>query len=239
MAGMTTAAGYVRVSTEEQAREGISLNVQRERVAAYCSMAGLTLAATFEDAGVSGSEPLANRHGGGGLLASVESGTAKHVVALKLDRLFRDAEDALRTVRRWDRRGVSLHLVDMGGQTLNTASAMGRLFLTMTAAFAELERNLIRERTSAALTFKRDRRQVYGPVPLGYVQDGARLAEDAGELELVARIRSLREQGQSLRDIAGALNDEGIPGKRGGTWHPSTVRYVLGNPLYASNGRGD
>lgn len=70
------------------------------------------------------------------------------MVALKLDRRFRDAADALVQTRVWDRAGIALHVVDMGGQSLNTASSMGRMFLTMTAAFAELERNLISERTT-------------------------------------------------------------------------------------------
>lgn len=68
-----------------------------------------------------------------------------------LDRLFRDAADALVQTRAWDRAGVALHVVDMGGTSLNTASAVGRMFLTMTAAFAELERSLVSERTSAAM----------------------------------------------------------------------------------------
>src|SRR6266576_5058844 len=70
---------------------------------------------------------------------------------MKLDRLFRDAEDALRQTKAWDRTGISLHLVDIGGQSMNTGSAMGRMFLTLMAGFAELERNLIAERTTAVL----------------------------------------------------------------------------------------
>ena len=71
-----------------------------------------------------------------------------HIVALKLDRLFRDAADALHQSRAWDKAEIALHLVDMGGQSLNTASAMGRFFLNMMAGVAELERNLIAERTT-------------------------------------------------------------------------------------------
>ena len=110
---------------------------------------------------------------------------------------------------------------------------MGRLFLTMTAAFAELERNLTRERTAAALGFKRSRLEAYGPTPLGYAREGDRLTESSAELDLVKRMQLLRKQGWSLRQIATALNAEGVPGKQGGRWHASTVRYVLANPLYA------
>lgn len=64
--------------------------------------------------------------------------------------------DALNETRPWGRQGVAMHLLDMGGQAINTASAMGRMFLTMTGGFAELERNLIAERTRTALQHKRD-----------------------------------------------------------------------------------
>ena len=73
-------------------------------------------------------------------------GPCTAVVAAKLDRLFRDAADCLNMSRRWDDAEVGLHLIDMG---IDTRSAMGRAFLTMAAGFAELERNLIGERTKA------------------------------------------------------------------------------------------
>src|ERR1017187_1751358 len=142
------AVAYVRVSTAEQAREGISLEAQEDRVRAYCTMAGLDLVAVLREEGVSAAKVLASRPAGRELLGLLAAGSARHVVALKLDRLFRDAVDALTITRDWDLARVALHLVDMGGQTINTGSPMGRMFLTMMAGFAELERNLISERTS-------------------------------------------------------------------------------------------
>src|ERR1700677_2248069 len=130
------AVGYIRVSTLDQSRNGVSLEAQEERLRAYCTAAGLHLVALIREDGVSASIPLADRPQGAELLAAMKNGVA-HVVTLKLDRLFRDAEDALRQTRAWDKAGVALHLVDMGGQSINTASAMGRMMLTMMAAFAE------------------------------------------------------------------------------------------------------
>jgi DNA invertase Pin-like site-specific DNA recombinase len=123
---MNKAVCYVRVSTEEQAREGVSLEAQEEKLRAYCKMAGLEIIAMLREEGVSGSKPLATRPEGTKLVRLVETKQCQHVVALKLDRLFRDAEDALHQTRKWDNAGVSLHLVDMGGQVINTGSAMGR-----------------------------------------------------------------------------------------------------------------
>jgi len=145
------AAIYTRVSTDEQARLGVSLDAQEARARAYCELHGLTIAAVFRDEGVSGAKPLAERPEGQKLSHEVSTGAIRHVVALKLDRLFRDAIDCLEVSRLWDHAGVSMHLIDLGGQTVNTASAMGRFMLTVVAGAAEMERNLIRERTRLAV----------------------------------------------------------------------------------------
>lgn len=226
------AVAYTRVSTEEQVSTGVSLDAQRSRVEAYCALAGLELSRVYREEGVSASKPLAERPVGSELVASVGS-TIKHVIALKLDRLFRDAEDALHQTRQWDQRGVCLHLVDMGGQTLNTATAMGRFFLNMLAGFAELERNMISERTRTALSFKKANLKVYGPVPLGFQRSGLSLISDVAERKTVDLIEELRSNGLTLRAIADQLNRDHVRPKRGGTmWYASTVRYVLGNDIY-------
>ena len=150
-----TAIGYIRVSTGDQADNGVSLDAQRARIEAYATAQGLELSEIVEDAGVSGSVPLGDREGGRVLTGALRARKAQHVIALKLDRLFRDAVDALDVTRGWDRAAVGLHLIDVGGQSINTATAMGRMFLTMMAGFAELERNLIAERTTAALAYKK------------------------------------------------------------------------------------
>jgi DNA invertase Pin-like site-specific DNA recombinase len=226
------AVAYVRVSTEEQAREGVSLDMQESRLRAYCTMSGLELVALVREEGVSGSTPLASRPGGGELVRVVNAHGAAHVVALKLDRLFRDAADALNTTRAWDDEGVALHLVDMGGQTINTASAMGRLFLTMTAAFAELERNLIAERTRSALHHKRDKGEAVSRAARGLRIEAGRFAPDPDSdgLRLVARARVLRGQGLTLNAVAGQLAAEGFRPERGRRFYPSVLRYMLRNP---------
>ena len=88
---------------------------------------------------MSGTISLAQRLGGNKFFSSVGKGKKiQHVIALKLDRLFRDASDCLVQTKLWDKTGIGLHLLDMGGQSINTASATGRMFLTMSAGFAEL-----------------------------------------------------------------------------------------------------
>ena len=223
---------YTRVSTVEQAKGGVSLDAQEERLRSYCLMAGLDVVGVVREEGISGSKPLASRPGGQRLLQTLAKKEAQHVVALKLDRLFRDAVDALDQTRAWDRAGVALHLVDMGGQTLNTASAMGRFFLSVMAAFAELERNLISERTAQALSHKKAHKAAYSPTPYGFDRVGNSLVSNPEEQQVVRQIFALRQKGLSMGKIANILTRSGIPTKQGGKWYAYTVYYILNNSLY-------
>jgi DNA invertase Pin-like site-specific DNA recombinase len=160
------------------------------------------------------------------------SGGIGHVVCLKLDRLFRDAEDALRQTRAWDKAGLSLHLVDMGGQSLSTGSAMGRMFLTLMAGCAELERNLVAERTASVLAHKRQQGRVYNHVPFGFNRVGDRLVPVVDEMAVVHLIRERREDGWSLGMIADAFNADSVPTKNGRRWYARTVKNILENAIY-------
>lgn len=223
---------YVRVSTEEQVKEGVSLQSQEEKLLAYCRMIGLETTAVIKEEGVSASKKLSSRPGGLELLNSVTRKRVSHIIALKLDRLFRDAEDALHQTKEWDKSGIALHLVDMGGQTINTASAMGRFFLGMMAGFAELERNLIAERTTTALNFMKNNKQVYGPIPFGFDRQGEVLIENNNERATVEKIIEQRIGGLSFAKIAEWLNSQGIASKNGGKWYASTVHYIFKNNIH-------
>ena len=233
------AVGYIRVSTNEQANEGVSLDAQRLKIEAYAAFRGLELIDIVVDAGVSASKPLADRAGGAKVLGLIAAGSAVAVVAAKLDRLFRNAADCLVVTRTWDKANVSLHLLDMG---MDTTSPLGRAFLTMAAAFGELELNLIRERTKTGLAqVKADGGRI-GRDGFGWTRgealdgEGRRVCE-AVDAELVAidRIVALRVGGATLQQIADALNAEAVQTKRGGRWYPGTVRSVL---LRAGHGHG-
>jgi site-specific DNA recombinase len=224
------AIGYVRVSTQEQAEQGISLDAQEARIRAYATMRGLELVDVVVDAGVSaGKYTLEQRDGGRRVLAAVRSRTVRHVIALKLDRLFRNTIDCLTTVQAWDKAGVSCHLIDMGGASIDTASAMGRMFLTMAAGFAEMERTLTAERTTAALGRKREKGECVGQVGYGWQLDidGIHLFEQPAEQAVIAMVRELRASGLSYRAIAGELNTRGLLNRAGGAFlHTQVVRML-------------
>lgn len=233
---------YVRVSTREQAREGVSLEAQEARLRAYAALRGLRVVEVVVDAGVSGSVPLDKRPGGQRLLAAVEAtqrvtGQGRgnrqrrpcHVLAVKLDRLFRSTEDALKTTKDWTARGVSMHLVDLGGQAVDTSSPMGRFLLTLLAGVAEMERGLNAERTQAALAHKREKREkISSAAPIGYRHDAGRVVADEREQATLARIRELRARTATLREIAAELNAklDQYPA-RGAKWYPATIQRAL------------
>lgn len=231
-ASVLRAAGYARVSTAEQGREGVSLDAQADRIRRYCDAQGLPLASVYVDAGVSGGTPIARRPKGADLLAAIERRDVTAIVALKLDRLFRSTLDCLQTVQEWDRRRVSLHLIDFNGGTLDTRSAMGRFFLTMAAGFAEMERALIGERTSAALQHLKRQGVRLGGVPYGFstARPGGPLEPNAGELGAVREILRLRGSGDpatSFRAIAEHLTRAGHLTRHGGPWKAETVRRIV------------
>src|SRR3954470_13181284 len=142
MQGTMAVFGYARVSTARQANEGESLDVQRRMIEGYAHMHGLTLDQIVVEEGVSGSVPLNDRPAGGAMLAKLKAGDI--VIAAKLDRCFRSALDALNVVEQLRTRGVKLHLLDLGGDI--AGNGLSKLFLTIAAAFAEAERDRIRER---------------------------------------------------------------------------------------------
>lgn len=218
----TKAVAYMRVSTGKQ---DLSLEAQEEKVRLYCQLNKLDLVEVIRERAVTGKVKLNKRPEGGRIARLIADGVC-HIVAVKLDRLFRNAGDALQHVEEWEQAGISLHLVDMGGQSVNTGSSMGKMMITMLAGFAEFERNLIAERTTAALNFKRRAGKVFNHTPYGFTAVDGALLPDPTEQAVIARMTGLRGDGVSYNEIANKLNAEYIPTKRGGAWRSQTVKNI-------------
>jgi putative DNA-invertase from lambdoid prophage Rac len=199
--------GYCRVSTIRQATEGESLEVQQRQIEGYAHMHGLTLAGVMVEEGVSGSVPVEDRPVGGQLFAKLQRGDI--VIAAKLDRLFRSALDALKVVEALKTRGVKLHLLDLGGDI--AGNGLSKLFLTIAAAFAEAERDRIRERIGQVKADQKARgRYLGGKVPFGFRRgDDGELVPHQAEQDAIREMIALRAQGWALRAIAAALQAQG------------------------------
>ena len=220
-----TAIGYVRVSTEDQVKEGVSLDNQKSKIKAYCQLKDLDLTEIVEDAGISAKN--LKRPGVQKVLKLARKKQVDSIVVYKLDRIFRSTVDALETTRMLEKWGVSFHSIE---ETLDTKSAMGRFFFTLTAALAEMERRLIGERTKAALSHKRSRNEkTGGDVPYGYdLTPAGILIRNDKEQRVIRMIRRLNKERYSLRKICQELERGAHKTKRGNPiWHPQTVSAIL------------
>jgi DNA invertase Pin-like site-specific DNA recombinase len=206
--------GYARVSTLRQAEEGESLGVQRRQIEGYAKMLGLAEPQLFFEEGVSGSKPLSVRPAAKQLLAALKPGDV--IIAAKLDRMFRSALDALENLNELKEKGVSLHLIDLGGDV--TGNGISKLVFTILSAVAESERDRIRGRVQETKADQRKRgRHLGGYRPFGYRVEkaegdlrGGQLVPDEREQAAIVKMKALRAEGKALRAIAAAMKEEGF-----------------------------
>jgi len=200
--------GYCRVSTLKQANEGESLDVQRRQLRGYAEMHALVLDDIVVEEGVSGSTPVSERAKGGPLFAKLRKGDV--LIAPKLDRLFRSALDALMVVEDLRKRGVALHLLDLGGDI--SGNGLSKLFLTIAAAFAEAERDRIRERIGQVKADQKARgRYLGGILPFGYRRgESGELVPHEAEQAAIREMIALRARGTPLRAISDAMRARGF-----------------------------
>jgi len=216
------AIGYIRVSTEEQAESGLSLAHQRAKIEAYALATDIELVEIIEDAGESAKN--VNRSGIIKALEMVQRKEAEGLIALKLDRLTRSVKDLGTLVETFEKTGAALIAVQ---DSINTATAGGRLVLNVLGSVAQWEREAAVERIAAALSVKRGRgEKTGGTVPYGFDldTDGRTLIPNDQEQEALSIMRRLRSKGQSFRKIGAELARRGIQTKTGGIWQAMTIR---------------
>jgi site-specific DNA recombinase len=217
------AAGYIRVSTDEQAREGISLEAQRGKIEAYCKLNDLDLLEIIEDAGRSGKD--LNREGIQSLIDRIKGRSIDAVVVYKLDRLSRRVRDTLSLMDLVEKKSVAFHSIT---ERIDTKTAMGKFFLNIMASMNQWERDTISERTRDALHLKIVKNERAGQVPYGWRlgKDGKTLVPNRKEQRAIGLIKDLHGKGYSLREICRELEKEGHQ-PAGKKWHPQTVSNIL------------
>jgi len=216
--------GYVRVSTDRQAEQGVSLEAQEAKIRAMATVQGADLIDVIVDGGESAKS--LNRPGLQRLLALVNAGTIEAVIVAKLDRLTRSVKDLCGLLELLEKRKVALVSV---AESLDTGSAAGRLVITIMGAVSQWEREAIGERTRDALQHKRSNGECVGNIEFGYrlAADGVHVEANPSEQAALAAIRKLRDSGHSLRRIAVALNDGGHRTRRGSPWRLESVARVI------------
>lgn len=219
---MKQAIGYIRVSTEKQANEGVSLEAQKARIVSWCKTNDYELVKVYVDAGISGKR-MDTRKELLAALASLKKGMA--LVSYSLSRLARSTKDALAIGE-----AVAKKKADMVSLTeqIDTTTAAGKMMFQMLSVLAEFERNLVAERTTNALQHKKRTGQKYtNQTPYGFEAIEGRLVQVQQEAEIVAEIQASRSSGNTLQSIADTLNGRGIPTKTGKQWAPATIHLLL------------
>jgi DNA invertase Pin-like site-specific DNA recombinase len=218
--------GYVRVSTEEQATDGVSMAAQEAKVRGFAALHDLDLVEVVIGAGESAK--TLKRPGLQRALAMLKSGEADGLIVAKLDRLSRSVGDWQDLIERYfgERAGKTLMSV---ADSVDTRTAAGRMVLNIMMTVAQWEREAIGERTRDALKFKARRGERVGQIPFGsrLDPDGMTLVEDADEQATIRLVEQLRAQGLSCSKVAAELNERGIKSKGNGRWYETTVRRVL------------
>lgn len=219
--------GYVRVSTKEQAETKLSLTHQEEKIRAYAVAQDLKLTRMFNDAAESAKD--LNRTAVQELLEEVEKGRIEHVIILKLDRLVRNVENLGFLLRLFEKKNVTLSAVQ---ESLNTATASGRMVVNLLGAIAEWERDTIAERTVAALGVKRAKNEKLGGIrPYGWavkeVGGTKTLVPDPKEQKVRASILAASAAGKGYQQIGLDLDAAGVKPRKGARWYASTVRSIV------------
>jgi len=203
---------YRRVSTNEQADSGAGLDAQATTMARTIAARDWQNVGDFTDEAVSGSVAPTSRPALAQALDMLAAGEADVLVVAKLDRATRSVSDLCELLDLADRQGWDFVALDLG---IDTSTPMGRAMAQMSGVFAELERKMIGQRTSAAMQAMKT--------------NGVRLGRPVAlPADVRARVAAERTEGRSLRAIAADLNAENVPTARGGSkWHASTVKAVL------------
>ena len=217
---------YMRVSTEDQAREGFSLPEQKERLEAFCKFKGYEIIDYYQDAGISAKtgnhRPEFER-----LKDDIKAKKINTIVALKLDRITRSIYDWENLITFLDENDAYL---DCANDEINTTTANGKMIsrLLMSVSQNEIERTS--ERTKVGLAGAIKCGHIPHIAPLGYKHEDKRLVIDYSTKDIVVRIFDLYYNGYSYQKISNLFNEEKVLEKD--NWRDSTIQTILENEIY-------
>ena len=217
---------YMRVSTEDQAREGFSLPEQKERLEAYCKFKGFVIKDYYTDAGISAKtgnyRPEFER-----LKEDIKSKKINTIIALKQDRITRSIFDWEELMRFLEENDAYLDCVN---DDINTTNANGKMVsrILMSVSQQEIERTSERTKVGLAGTIKQG--HIPHQAPLGYKHENKKLVIDHLTKDVVIRIFELYHKGMSYQKISTLFNKEQVLGKT--NWRDSSIVAILENEIY-------
>jgi site-specific DNA recombinase len=221
------AAIYTRVSTEDQAKEGFSLDAQLEKLKAYCTARDWKIAGEYIDEGYSGRKT--RRPAYVRMMQEIETWDA--LLVIKMDRIHRNSKNFMLMMEDLNKKGKEF--VSMM-ESLDTSTAMGRFVMDIIQRIAQLESEQIGERVYIGMEQKaKQNGGVLGfNIPYGYDYSNGKLHINQNEAATVKQIYSLYSSGKSIGDILKILSSANLPTKKGGCWAKKTISAILKNPVY-------
>ena len=221
------AAVYIRVSTEDQAREGFSLGEQKEKLLQLCAFKEYEVFKVYEDAGISAKD-MEHRPAFQEMLQDMRDGKINYIVAYKLDRVTRSVRDLEELILELEK--YNCYLV-CDRDDVNTSTANGRFFVRMLTVLSQLEIEIVSERTKFGLNGAIKSSHLPGPAPLGYKKDGnKKTIIDEITKPIIERIFKMYLEGKSFQQISNIFNEEKLlyPKK----WKDTTIQKIIDNKIY-------
>ena len=216
---------YIRVSTEDQAREGFSLPEQEKRLRAMCEYKGYEIYKLYKDAGISAKDM--NRPAFEELLQDIREKKCNTIVVLKLDRLTRSVYDMEFIMKFLEENDAYL---DCANEEINTTNSGGKMVARLLTTVSQNEIERTSERTKFGLAGAIKEGHIPGKNPLGYKRDGKKLVIDPLTKDIVKRIYDLYFEGKSYSNIATIFNQEEVLGKT--NWRDTGILRIISNEIY-------
>ena len=218
---MGKAIGYTRVSTTDQATDGVSLEAQAGKMRAWCEREEIPLAEIYSDRGISGRQE--DRPGLHQAIDACRRGDC--LLVYSLSRLARSTRATLTWVEALDRRGVALISLS---EKIDGTNAAGKMMFRMLAVLAEFESDQIGERTSLALRHMQNQGlYIGGHIPFGYSLEDGSLVRNYKEQIAMSAARVLTSEGHSMRSISEMLAENGFVSRSGSPFHPWQIARMV------------
>lgn len=218
---------YIRVSTEDQAREGFSLGEQEEKLLQLCKFKELEVYKVYKDAGISAKD-MEHRPQFQEMLKDMKEGKLNYIVAYKLDRITRSVRDLEELISVLEQYNCFL-LCDR--DDVNTSTANGRFFVRMLTVLSQLEIEIVSERTKFGLNGAIKSGHIPGQRPFGYKSaEDKRMVIDNATRPYVEKIFDMYLEGKSFQQIANYFKENNIYPKK--NWKDTTIQKIIDNKIY-------
>lgn len=218
---------YIRVSTEDQAREGFSLGEQEEKLLQLCKFKELEVYKVYKDAGISAKD-MEHRPQFQEMLQDMKEGKINYIVAYKLDRITRSVRDLEELISVLEQYNCFL-LCDR--DDVNTSTANGRFFVRMLTVLSQLEIEIVSERTKFGLNGAIKSGHIPGQRPFGYTKsEDKKMIIDNATRPYVEKIFDMYLEGKSFQQIANYFKENNIYPKK--KWHDTTIQKIIDNKIY-------